>query len=114
MAFINLTPHAITLDDGVHTITIAPSGNLARVTVEETVTEQNRLGFAVITRKAGEVEFGTILCDYDTYLVSSMVLDAIPTNHVNAGQVFAPDTGKTASRNDAGHVISVARLVAVS
>jgi len=87
---------------------------LARVTVEETVTEQTCFGFTVITRKAGEVDFGVTLCDYDTYIVSSMVLEQIPANHANAGQVFAPDTGKTASRNDAGHVISVVRLVAVS
>ena len=111
---INLTPHAIVLDDGVNAITIEPSGKMARVTVEETVTEQNRYGFAVITRKAGNVDFGTGLCDGVTYIVSSMVLDAIPSSHRNAGQIFAPDTGKTAARNAAGHVISVSRLVAVS
>jgi hypothetical protein len=41
-------------------------------------------------------------------LVSSMVLEACPGR---AG-VFAPDSGKTAIRNEKGHVVAVTQLVA--
>ena len=45
------------------------------------------------------------------FLVSAMVLDAIPADSEIAPFVFAPDTGATAERNDKGHIVSVCRLV---
>jgi len=109
--FINLTPHAITINaDGIDAITVQPSGFLARVTVEEVIAG-TRHGFPVITRKAGAVDFGGVFAPDATLLVSSMVLDAIPADHALAGQCFAPDTGTTAQRNDKGHIVSVSRLV---
>lgn len=103
--FINLTPHALSvmLPDG-STITIAPSGIIARVATEEVVVDQVA-GVPVIERRFGAVEGlpeeGT-LC-----LVSAMVAAAVPGRK----GVYAPDTGATAHRNDKGHIVAVTRLV---
>lgn len=102
---INLTPHAITLQRGDGTrVTIAPSGQLARVsTVEQVVAELD--GMPVISRTTGDAEGlpeeGT-LC-----IVSAMVLAAVPGRI----GVYAPDSGPTAIR-ESGQVVAVTRLVA--
>lgn len=126
MNFINLTPHAISIKNGDINVTVQPSGFLARVSTTEEVTSYVA-GIPVITRKMGAVE---LFCP-DTgksqtftkeavtvgvlptvnFLVSSMVLDAIPDGHELAPFCFAPDTGSTAERNDKGHIVSVCRLV---
>jgi hypothetical protein len=115
MKYLNLTPHAITLRLPSGDITIPPDGTVARVEMRE--QHWGWVGgeqFPVITRAAqGVVGLPThedrvgeeLIC-----LVSSMVLDALtPFNAVN---VYAPDTGPTAIRNDKGHVVAVTRLVA--
>lgn len=102
---INLTPHAITLQkpDGTRT-TIAPSGQLARVsTVEQVVSDYD--GLPVIARVTGEAEGlpeEGIPC-----IVSAMVLAAVPGRK----GVYAPDSGPTAIREN-GQVVAVTRLVA--
>jgi hypothetical protein len=104
---INLTPHAIT----INTLTIQPSGVIARVNTEEN-TGEPIYGIPTIIRKMGKVDFGGIKANsQDIFIVSSMVLDAIPPNHPYAARCFAPDTGKSASRNEQGHITSVSRLV---
>lgn len=102
---INLTPHAITLQkpDGTRE-TIAPSGQIARVsTAEQVVSEM--MGLPVVTRTTGEAqglpEEGT------PCIVSAMVLAAVPGRK----GVYAPDSGPTAIREN-GQVVAVTRLVA--
>ena len=104
----NLTPHAITIraQDGTE-VTIPPSGTVARVsTTDEVVGTCPITGAPIVRRVFGEVtglpEDGT------PCLVSALVLSAVPGR---AG-VYAPDTGPTAIRNDAGQIVAVTRLVA--
>jgi hypothetical protein len=112
--FINLTPHAITIDsNGIDAITVQPSGMIARVSTSE-LDAGDVAGIPVIRRAMGEVSLGIVRDQIDTdtvLLVSSMVLDAIPEGHELLPFCFAPDTGATAKRNDKGHIISVSRLV---
>jgi hypothetical protein len=105
MKFINLTPHALTIE-GIGTI--EPSGTVARVES----TPQQRLSVAGI--RVRENVFGAVqglpVAELGTvYIVSAMVLAAVRSR---AGQdVFAPDTGADAVRNDKGHIVSVKGLV---
>ena len=103
---INLTPHAITIRvNGVDTV-IQPSGTLARVaSTEEQVGVCPLTGAPIMRRVFGEVT--GLPTDGSACLVSALVLSAC------AGRVgvFAPDTGNTAIRNEAGQVIAVTRLV---
>lgn len=122
MEFVNLTPHAIAiatvLDDGDDTaVTVQPSGSIARVSMDELSVRpiEDEYGngiIPVITRKAGAVTGLPAPREGVNYLVSGMVLDAL------AGSVrfdvFAPDTGPTAVRNDKGHITAVRRLVGVA
>lgn len=103
---INLTPHAITIRvNGVDTV-IQPSGQLARVSsTEEQVGVCQLTGAPIMRRVFGEVT--GLPTDGTPCIVSALVLSAC------AGRigVFAPDTGPTAIRNDAGQVVAVTRLV---
>ena len=120
MEFINLTPHAITiifsLSKGELTHTVPPSGSIARVAMREEdagLLLDGDASVQVITRHAGRVE-GVPDPDPDLgkfYLVSSMVLDAMHQHDDIRSDVYAPDTGPTAVRNDKGHIIAVRRLV---
>ena len=104
---INLTPHAITVRvNGVDT-TIQPSGTLARVTSSEQVVGVCPLSGAPIIRRVFGEATG-LPENGEPCLVSALVLSACP----NRAGVFAPDTGPTAIRNDAGQVVAVTRLVA--
>lgn len=103
---INLTPHAITvrLPDGTDR-TYPPSGTVARVRTFET-SALSVDGIPAVYRRVGNVE-GLTLPLTQPVLVSSMVLAEIP----GADNVFAPDTGPTAIRDERGHVVAVTRLV---
>ena len=104
---INLTPHSITVGSTV----VEPSGSIARVATIESLTSSTVLGVPVIKRELGKVDFGIDFAPDTVYIVSSMVLDAIPASSQWASVCYAPDTGSTAIRNDKGHVVSVTRLV---
>lgn len=87
--------------------TIQPSGTLARVSsTEKIVSVCPVTGADVVRRVFGDVT--GLPDDGAPCIVSALVLSAC------AGQdgVFAPDTGPTAIRNEAGHVVAVTRLVA--
>ncbi len=104
---LNLTQHEIRLITPKGEFTFPPSGVIARVETIETVIGQCPITDAPIVRRekgmpVGLPEAGTVC------LVSSMVLEACPGR---AG-VFAPDSGKTAIRNEKGHVVAVTQLVA--
>lgn len=103
---LNLTPHAIVLrlQDGTDTV-IPPSGAIARVSMIEEVIG-TVAGMPLVRRRPGPV-IG--LPDGDEpCIVSSMVLSALPPGAPN---VFAPDTGPTAIRDERGYVVAVTRLV---
>lgn len=104
---INLTPHAITIrtPEGGD-ITIPPSGVVAKVATQEEMVDTLN-GVPVIRRTFGAVT-GLTLPAQEPVLVSSMVLGALPQGTRN---VFAPDTGATAIREN-GQVVAATRLVA--
>ena len=114
MRVINLTPHTVNVKVAGFQVSIEPSGPIARVETHETRIAERFLGEGVhglqvpiIERCFGNVE-GLPEPEPDTiYLVSSMVLAAVP----DRTDVFAPDTGESAERNDAGHIRSVCRLI---
>lgn len=103
--FINLTPHAISLMlPSGSTVTIPPSGVVARVATEEAVIGEVG-GIPLVERRFGAVE--GLPAEGVACIVSAMVAGAVPGR---AG-VYAPDTGSTALRNDKGHITAVTRLV---
>lgn len=108
---MNLTPHDIGVIDGVDGVTvhtIPASGQVARVATAS--VPQGTLGLPggvvlpVVATVYGDVE-GVPAVGGEKFLVSSLVLDRLGPEY--RGQAFAPDTGKTATRNDAGQVIAV-------
>jgi hypothetical protein len=107
MKMINLTPHKIVMIKvGGKEVEVEPSGIIARVTTIESVVDEVN-GIPVVSRKFGEVE-GLPEPKEDTiYIVSSLVLGAIK----NRKDVFAPDTGATAIRDEGGRIIAVTRLI---
>ena len=108
MRVVNLMKHNCVVNTGRQKYDFEPSGLVATVETEHapigTVTGH---GIEIVDRRFGKVdglpdpEPGVI------YLVSSMVLEAVPHRR----DVFAPDSGPTATRNYKGHVIEVARLI---
>lgn len=102
---INLTPHTINvqLDSGM--VSFPPSGTVARVVTEE-IENGNYSGIPVISRTLGKVE-GIPEYTGEAILVSTMVLEALK----GRPNTFAPDTGKTAIRDEKGFIVAVTRLV---
>lgn len=108
---LNLTPHTINVVDGTDGETlhaIPASGQVARVATASVL--QGTLGLPggvvvpVTSTVYGDVE-GIPAPGGGKFLVSSLVLDRLGPEY--RGQAFAPDTGKTAVRNDAGQVVAV-------
>jgi hypothetical protein len=108
---INLTPHEIVVHAGGARIVYPPSGTVARVSVTATQAEPVD-GVPCVVNAWGEVT-GLVLDEHGIpvpCLVSALVLGALPHGTPN---VFAPDTGSTAVRDTAGHLVAVTRLVRV-
>lgn len=127
--FVNLTPHTINIRvEGHKDIIIEPSGTVARVetkqsqigelciaTTERGGNDDKRPRIPVDSREWGEVQGIPVYenrtriyskQDMPIYLVSALVLGA-----TNRDDVAAPDTGETAIRNEAGHIVAVTRLI---
>lgn len=103
MNFVNLTPHAIVINNGT---TFEPSGNVARVSASFEKTGEV-YGIPTFKQVFGEVENIPEPTQDTIYIVSGMVLGAIK----NRNDVFAPSTGQGDTlRNDKGHIISVEGL----
>lgn len=106
MEFINVTPHDINIVDekGVYH-TIKASSQVARL-----VSEQERIGeinnIPIFRRNLGKVEFLPAEKLGVGYIVSSMILSALP----GRADLFAPDTGQSAIRTD-GQIIAVKQLI---
>ena len=117
---INLTPHEIVIveQDGSEIASFPASGVIARVAVIEKVTGMvsfDGIPVDVISSTFGEVEGLPSLSDlegHERFLVSSMVLDQLGPEW--SGIAFAPDTGKSAVRNEKNHIVGVTRLRTVS
>lgn len=112
---VNLTPHTIIVrTPGGKDITYPPSGLLARVQTLEEVTSVLENGqVPVIQRRMLDADIPTPADDHDwdTLIVSSMVLDAAERqSHPLRRFLVAPDTGPTAIR-ESGWVKAVTRWV---
>lgn len=123
--FINLTPHAIVLNDGT---VFEPSGFVARVesSFEETASGFYRVNYGEISGfpaflslgypSGGPECDGCYYCDAETsgncknwitpdivWIVSGMVKAAIQSDNIAAPATGHPET----IRNDKGHIVSV-------
>ena len=109
MNIINRTPHPITIRTPGGDLTFEPSGVVARVATKE--YEIGTLeGVPVIHRTFGDVE-GLDDRQSDTaYIVSSIVLEEARSQGI-FGNLFAPDSGPTAIRDEKGSIVAVTRLV---
>lgn len=114
MKFVNLTPHAITIELGTKAITIEPSGKTARVDMNQEWLEQRLLSDAQVeirvpcfTQIPGDVTDLPEPAPETLYLVSNLVRAAVPER----ADVFSPDTGPSANRNDKGQIVSVRALI---
>ena len=103
MKLINLTPHAISLNDGT---TFPPSGRVARVAADlQQVGEID--GIPVYRQVFGDVEGLPAEIPGTMYIVSGMVLAA-----VDRSDCVAPATGSRETvRDEAGHIVSVPGFV---
>ena len=99
---VNLTPHAIVLDNGVSSLTVQPSGTIARVSVDVEETAVSGL----YSQQFGDVAGLPEPVEGTLYIVSAMVLSAVP----HRADVYAPATA-LAARNELGHIVSVPGLV---
>ena len=105
MEIINCTPHAISIIVDSKTTTFEVSGIIPRVSTEQ-VEAPEIDGFPCVTSTTGDVE-GLPKQQPDTfYIVSGMVFAAS-----NRTDLIAPDTGKTAIRNEKGHIVAVTRFL---
>ena len=103
---INLTPHEIVVAGRI----IPASGEVARVSVSYIDLTPHE-DIPVVSSVFGEVQglppraLGTV------YIVSGMVRSALEGKRPD---VFSPDTGPTAIRDDAGRIIGVTRLIGIA
>lgn len=103
MRFVNLTPHAIRLNDGQ---SFSPSGVVARVAANLQAVEFVG-GVQLFRQTFGEVDGLPAEVPGTMYIVSAMVLAA-----VNRLDCVAPATGSRETvRNEAGHIVSVPGFV---
>jgi len=100
MKFVNLTPHALTVEGmGV----IPASGTIARVSVNSTDISSVG-GVRLRAQLKGQVTGLPAAVGGTTYVVSGMVLDALGSNR--RADVVAPDTGPDAIREN-GQIVAV-------
>lgn len=102
MKFINLTPHAIVLNDGT---VFQSSGTVARVGVSFSEFDSEGLCEQIF----GQVEGLPEPAEGTAYIVSGMVLSALQGARRD---VVAPASGHPdVVRNDNGHIVSVPGFV---
>jgi len=115
MAFLNLTPHAIVLNDGRR---FPASGFVARVSsaFEETAEIEGVTIYRSVMGEitcTGEANGLPPVTEGTFFIVSAMVLDA--NNRLTVGRRYdlvAPSTGHSSTvRNEAGHIVSVGGFV---
>ncbi len=102
MEFVNLTPHAIVLNDGT---SFPASGTIARVAVSFSGFDQN----GICNQIFGEVKDLPGSVEGMSYVVSGLVLSALKGTRAD---VVAPATGHVdVKRNEAKQIISVPGFV---
>ena len=111
MDFINRTPHAIVIRTDNGDITLEPTGVVARVVTKEYTVGTVEGGIPIVKRIFGEVQGIDDLPDDAICIVSSLVLEAAKAKGVSYN-LYAPDTGPTAVRDEKGQIVAVTRLIA--
>ena len=108
-SFVNCTPHALTIE-GLGEL--RPSGILPRVATELSA-DLPISGVRVRRKINGAVTGLPDPVEGLTFIVSGMVRDALSSLpvHLQRSDVFAPDTGPDAIRNEKGHIVAVRGLV---
>ena len=102
MEFINLTPHAIVMNDGR---VFEPSGTIPRVQQFMSDFDGNQIAI----QSFGEVENMPAPKADTVYIVSAMVLSALGKDRQDC---VAPATNHTETvRNEKGHIMSVPGFV---
>lgn len=111
---LNMTPHAIVIETAYGgRFMVEPSGVVARVSTSQRAAGEV-MGVPVRVNSVGDVVGLPAVEDMhegDIYLVSGMVLSALGPAY--AGKVFSPDTGASAIRDEAGHIVAVTALLTV-
>lgn len=97
---VNLTPHAIVIEDSESKITVQPSGTVSRV-----ASKLTHLGNGLYTREWGEVVDLPEPKEDTIYIVSAMV-----AGRVSRADVASPATD-IANRDENGRITSVPGLV---
>ena len=130
MGILNLTPHKLTIFVGNQTITIEPSGYVARVQVETVEVGVLRVGEAevpVVRDKLGKVVVVDSLSEreltWEQFLDKVPKIVAIITSRMTAEaikgtqehrRVFVPDTSPgSVVRGGNGKIVGVKRLVEI-
>jgi hypothetical protein len=110
MNIVNLTPHTISIvrKDG-ETIQVAPTAPAARVQQQNVVVDEV-FGIAVSAVQYGEVENLPPPQEGTIYVVSAVVAQQCTLR----SDVYAPDTGPSAIRNEAGQITAVRGLVSTA
>ena len=111
---INLTPHDINIVVGDRNLTVPRSGQVARVSMNSIPQRDVFVDFddgdgflPVVFNKAKNIEGLSEPTENTIFLVSIVVLAATDRH-----DVYAPDTGPTAIRNEKGQIRAVTRLIA--
>ena len=107
MKIINLTPHDIVVKSAGTTITYEKSCMVARIATKENYLQDIQGIPAVQTQY---LNLSGIPDQGGTFIVSSLVLDYIKKSEclIRDDQIFvAPDTGKSAERDNQGRITSV-------
>ena len=103
--FVNLTPHAIVLNDGK---VIDPSGVIARVASSFTSFDDDGVAQQVF----GDIQDLPAQQDDTLVIVSALVLSAAKNQLPDRTDLVAPATGHPAAvRNDKGQIASVPGFV---
>ena len=97
----NCTPHAIVIND----TTFQSSDILPRVSTKQ-VEAQDIAGFTCVTQSTGKVE-GLPEPQENTFLIVSGMVFGVSDRL----DLIAPDTGKTAIRNEKGHIVAVTQFL---
>lgn len=105
MNFVNLTPHAICLNDGQ---IFPPSGTVARVSAD--ISDKGIIGdIPLYSQGFGDVQNLPDAYPGVVFIVSAMVLSALNGSRFD---VVAPATSHPdVVRNDKGHIVSVPGFV---
>jgi hypothetical protein len=114
---INLTPHRVVFRAPWGEVVFESHGMSARVDTR-TMEALPLYGMSAIFRDKGDVYIPVAPLDGSkfSYIVSSMVLDAIDERcpeGFDKEQFVAPDTGKTAVRDENGRIVAVTRWVRI-